>query len=157
MRRKERDVTSLESINAILTEARTCHLGMCLENIPYVVPLNFVYLDNRIHVHCALKGKKLDILKENPNVCVQVELDGGFIPSSVSDDACESDYGYKSLIANGVATVVEENNHKLAALEAIAQKYFGKPVSVNEKIARGTIVLEIVLDEIAVKQSGHWD
>lgn len=155
MRRKDRDITSPESIEAILTEARVCHLGMCLENIPYVVPLNFVHVGNRLYVHSALKGKKLDILKENPNVCVQIDLDGGFIPSSEPADACESGYCYTSLMANGVALFVEVNSHKLAALEAIAKKFFGKPVPVNEKTARGTVVLEIVLDNITVKKSGQ--
>ena len=155
MRRKDRDVTSPETIDAILTDAPVCHLGMCLENIPYVVPLNFVHVDNRLYVHSALKGKKLDILRDNPNVCVQVDLHGGFIPDP--DDACESGYRYKSLIANGVATFVEESSHKLIVLEALAKKYFRKSVPVNEKTARGTVVLEIVLDEVAVKQAGLWD
>lgn len=157
MRRKERDVTSPESINAILTEAKICHLGMCIDNMPYVVPVNFVYIDKKLYIHSSIKGKKIEILRKNPNCCVQVELDGGFIPSADPDDACESDYRYKSLIAKGLVTFIEENRNKLVFLEAIGRKYFGHSVVINEKKAGALVVLEIVLDDISVKQSGHWD
>ena len=41
-------------------------------NIPYIVPIQYACAGDRLYVF-TLPGKKLDIMRENPNVCVQID------------------------------------------------------------------------------------
>jgi nitroimidazol reductase NimA-like FMN-containing flavoprotein (pyridoxamine 5'-phosphate oxidase superfamily) len=45
----------------------------CAEgNVPYVVPVQYAYESDRLYAF-TLPGKKLDIMRGNPNVCVQID------------------------------------------------------------------------------------
>ncbi|PID57865.1 hypothetical protein CSB45_06515 [candidate division KSB3 bacterium] len=74
MRRKDKEICDIQQIEAIITASTVCRLGLCLHGRPYVVPLNFGYNDRTIYLHSAQKGKKLDILRQNPRVCVEFDL-----------------------------------------------------------------------------------
>lgn len=157
MRKKDREITSAAAIDKLLSKAPTCRLGMCVENAPYVVPMNFAHNEMTVYVHCAKKGKRYDMLRQNPNVCFEVDIDGGFLPSDMPDNACKSDYAYQSLIGFGKVRVVEDSEEKTKVLDAICQKYFGESMPMKAEAIRGTLVLSIKLEEVTMKQSGSWD
>ena len=72
MTKRERQVTDEKQILQILNTAKVLHLGLAVNNEPYVVPMNYGFcLENgklTVYMHSALKGKKLDMIRENPNV-----------------------------------------------------------------------------------------
>jgi len=79
MRRQNRQVTDLAEIKVILEEIKVARLGMFDGKQVYVVPLNHGFKmeeDGKIifYLHCAKVGRKVEILKKNPEVCI--ELDG---------------------------------------------------------------------------------
>lgn len=43
MRRKDREVTDVTRITAIMDQCDSCRLGLCEDNVPYIVPLCFGY------------------------------------------------------------------------------------------------------------------
>ncbi|WP_316819198.1 pyridoxamine 5'-phosphate oxidase family protein [Pedobacter nyackensis] len=47
-------------------------LGCHFEGETYVVPVNYIYRNNAIYAHTG-KGKKLDMMRNNPRVCFQVD------------------------------------------------------------------------------------
>ena len=47
-----------EKIDAVIREARVCHLGMTDGNTPYVVPLSFGYDGHYLYFHGKSAGKK---------------------------------------------------------------------------------------------------
>jgi nitroimidazol reductase NimA-like FMN-containing flavoprotein (pyridoxamine 5'-phosphate oxidase superfamily) len=52
------------------------HLG-CIDNDqPYVVPITYVYQDGFIY-GLSMEGHKIDSMRKNPNICIQVEHIGG--------------------------------------------------------------------------------
>ena len=60
-------------------EAWGC-LGLCTpEGAPYVVPVNYAYVEGKILFHCALEGQKLDCIRANPNVCFTVARQPGTV------------------------------------------------------------------------------
>ena len=63
MRRKEREITELSDIEAVIRKSLFCRLGLSDDNWPYVVPLCFGYEDRRVYVHGSLEGRKTDILQ----------------------------------------------------------------------------------------------
>jgi len=71
MRRQDKEIQNEPEIKAIIKKAGVCRLGMINGNKPYIVPLCFGYHDNVLYFHSSLKGKKIDILQKNPNVCFE--------------------------------------------------------------------------------------
>ena len=56
----------------ILAENRYAHLACCDGDEPYVVPITYVYADGFLYGFTH-EGKKIELLRKNPKMCVQVE------------------------------------------------------------------------------------
>jgi len=57
---------------AILREGTLGRLGCIAPGWPYVVPVNYFFDGKDIYIH-TLPGKKLDALRADPRVCLQVD------------------------------------------------------------------------------------
>ena len=79
MTKREQQVTDPRQIREILDKAKVLHLGLAVDNEPYVVPMNYGYTmeDGKLtlYLHSALRGKKLDMLRANPKVFFSIECD----------------------------------------------------------------------------------
>lgn len=93
MRRRDREVTDLTEIKAIVEKNMILHLGLFDEEFPYVIPLHYGYeyreeTDQFIfYTHGARQGHKIDLIHQNPNVCVQIE--GEVVPDYDYDVPCK--------------------------------------------------------------------
>ena len=65
MRRKDKEITDIKSIEKIIHKAKVCRLALSLDDTPYVVPVCFGYSAETIYFHSAKEGKKIDIIKKN--------------------------------------------------------------------------------------------
>ena len=99
MRRKDREVTDQKEIFDILNRCDTVRIAMQGEKYPYVVPVSFgaEMQDGKpvIYFHCARQGLKVDLLKENPAVCVESVI--GFGKCRFLTDSEEILHGLKVL------------------------------------------------------------
>ena len=86
------------------------------EGTPYSVPLSIAREDKHLYFHCALQGKKSDILRHNPAVCV-------VCVSGVKPAPMEFSTEYESAIATGRAVEVTGEEEKIHALRLICQRY----------------------------------
>ena len=110
-------IESREEMEAILRAIPLGYLGMAMGGEPYVVPLNYAYIDGKILFHCALEGKKLDYLAANPRVCFSVARQPeAEVLSHEQGDACHSDSD--SVICYGRARVVEDLEERQVVLNA---------------------------------------
>ena len=107
-------------IDAIIKEAEVCRLGMVDGDTPYIVPLCFGYKDNTLYFHSATEGKKLDILKNNSNVCVEFDVNQELTSTY---HPCKSTMKYRSVIGFGKASLVENPEEKQNALTVIFNHY----------------------------------
>jgi nitroimidazol reductase NimA-like FMN-containing flavoprotein (pyridoxamine 5'-phosphate oxidase superfamily) len=98
--------TSREEIESILREETLGYLGLSVDGMPYVVPLNYGYVEGKILFHCALTGKKLDYLKANPQVCFTVGRQSGKVVRHSQGALCHVEND--SVICYGVARLVED-------------------------------------------------
>ena len=57
MRMKDRICNDKHKIEQLLSTAETGFLGLSKNNEPYIVPLNFVWVDESIYFHGASVGK----------------------------------------------------------------------------------------------------
>jgi nitroimidazol reductase NimA-like FMN-containing flavoprotein (pyridoxamine 5'-phosphate oxidase superfamily) len=84
------------------------HLACCRGDRPYVVPVHYAYDDGMIFIYTT-EGKKFEIIKENPNVCLQVE-------------AVVDNQHWTSVIVDGVAVQIKHGAEHDRALELIAAR-----------------------------------
>ena len=154
MRRKDRQVTDTQEIKAIIDKADACRIAFAVNNIPYIVALNFGYewIDKLpvFYFHCAHEGKKLDMMQQNNLVCLQLDVDHEleYIEEKVY---CTMNYG--SIVAMGKLELVTDQKERIKGLDLLMQ-HSNRPVP-NEYPAsslKRTAVLRLTVTELAAKQ-----
>jgi len=94
----------------LLADEEVGHLGLSDEGQPYVVPLSYAYLEGRIVIHCATKGRKVTVLRRNAACCFAVNRH----PDKVryhAEKRCH--YRYQSVLAFGQARWIESAAERL--------------------------------------------
>ena len=152
MTKRELQITDENQIRAILDEAKVLHLGLCVDNEPYVVPMNYGYTmeEGRLtfYLHGALRGKKLDMIRANSRVFV--ELDCNRVPFE-GDKPCQYGLGYSSVMGRGTATVVDDVDEKMKALTVLMKTQTGKDFTFNEQLVSIVSVIRIDVAEFTAK------
>ena len=85
---------------------------------PYCLPLSLVRVENRLYFHCAREGRKIQLLRQNPRVCITFV--GADTPAFIPP-AMYTSY-FQSVIVTGTASEVLDPAEKAAALRALCQK-----------------------------------
>ena len=79
MTKRELQITDENQIRNILNKAKVLHLGLAVDNEPYVVPMNYGYTmeDGKLvlYLHSAVRGKKLDMIRANCKVFFELDCD----------------------------------------------------------------------------------
>jgi len=150
MRRSDREITAQEEIWEIVHSAEICHLGLCSDNWPYVVPLNLGVAGETLYFHCAAEGTKLDLLRANANACFQIE---GQVETVSNDKACGWSVRYESVIGFGQLSIVEDDEEKLKAIAALVGQYTDQAVEYPERVSANTIILRLDVQSITGKRS----
>ncbi|MBF0573370.1 MAG: pyridoxamine 5'-phosphate oxidase family protein [Desulfamplus sp.] len=151
MRRKEKEIKEQSEIEAIINSSLVCRLGLSDGNIPYIVPLCFGFKERSIYIHSALKGRKIDILKINPNVCFEFDSD---IEVKKTENPCNWGMKFKSVIGFGKAVFIEDIEEKKEALNIIMHQYSGNSFDFSDNVVNGVAVIRIDIEEITGKWSG---
>ncbi|WP_094228576.1 pyridoxamine 5'-phosphate oxidase family protein [Methanolobus psychrotolerans] len=153
MRRPEKRITNENMVHSILKEATVCRIGLCKDNVPYVVPMNFAYYDNALYLHAARAGKKLDIINVNPHVCFEMEYKTEVAPAPTS---CGWSMKYYSIIGWGNASLITDAGDKTRALDLLMEKYAGaKDLSYTDTILDKVAIIRIEITEMTGKFSGY--
>jgi nitroimidazol reductase NimA-like FMN-containing flavoprotein (pyridoxamine 5'-phosphate oxidase superfamily) len=158
MRRRQCEVTDPREIRRILSTATIGRLAtLGADGYPYVTPVNYVYHDDRIYFHCALKGEKLDNMARNDRVCFQVDiplayLDLGYNPAG---GACRLHQFYHCVIIRGRARVVPDGALKTRALDALVAAHEPErsvpPVRADSAAYKACAVVEIRPETVSAK------
>ena len=153
MTKRERQVTDPEQILAILDAGKVLHLGLAVNNEPYVVPMNYGYTMEAgkltVYMHSALRGKKLDMIRENPNVFF--EIDCGLQPFGEGDIPCQYGMVYSSIMGKGKATIVEDVEEKIAAMSVLMKTQTDKDFVFNDRLVSIVAVIRIDVAEYTAK------
>lgn len=122
MRRKDREVTDLDNIFQIIEKCPVIHIAMTDNGMPYVVALNFGYErqgnDLILYFHSAYEGRKIDILKKNPEVHFQMECSGRLIVGA-AEEPCTYGYSYDSVMGSGKIEFIEAEEEKTHGLNCL--------------------------------------
>ncbi len=146
MRRKERECSDPTFFTTMLTSSAVMTLAFQAEDFPYVIPVNFAFLNNALYVHSATEGRKLDCLKANPNV-------GFSIHELLGIDREKATTLYTCLYGEGRARVILDDEEKQTALAALAEKYQSRcPRPVPDAMLKKTAILRIDIVSLSGKR-----
>ena len=117
MRRKDR-LVSEERAREIMENAEYgIFMTADKEGQPYGVAVSHVVEGDKIYFHCAANaGRKLENIRENPKVCMS------FVSNTYIDPE-KFTHRYESVVAEGIATIIEDREEKYHALKLVAEKY----------------------------------
>jgi nitroimidazol reductase NimA-like FMN-containing flavoprotein (pyridoxamine 5'-phosphate oxidase superfamily) len=94
-----------DEIAEFLKSTHYGHLACCRDGEPYIVPIHFAFDDGDIFVYTT-EGKKFEIIKENPRVCLQAER--------VTDER-----HWQSVIVDGEAEQITDDAERQRARDLI--------------------------------------
>lgn len=143
MRRKDREIKDFDEMIKIMRKCDVCRIAINDDVFPYIVPLNFgmEVIDDKVNLyfHCALEGKKLDLLKKNNHVAFEMDCEHQFI---LYEDRMSCTMGYESVIGHGLVEEVEESD-KLRCLKILMAQYHAEDFEFDTSAMLVTKVLKL--------------
>jgi len=152
VRRRDKEITDQAQIKDILDRASVCRIALCDNNVPYIVPVNFGYAGDCLYIHCASEGRKVDILRRNPKVCFEVDIDHALVAGATP---CSYTFNYRSVIGFGIAVFVENAAKKRKGLDAIVKHYSGSHSSYSDDALAKVTILKIEIESMTGKESSY--
>jgi nitroimidazol reductase NimA-like FMN-containing flavoprotein (pyridoxamine 5'-phosphate oxidase superfamily) len=140
------------AIEAVLDAGLVAHLGFVIDGQPYVIPTLHARIDDQVYVHGSAASRALRALSGRTPVCLTVTLLDGIV---LARSVFEHSMNYRSVVVLGAATLVDEPDEKLAALEAFTEKLlpgrWAEARQPTRKELKATSVLRLPLDEASAK------
>jgi nitroimidazol reductase NimA-like FMN-containing flavoprotein (pyridoxamine 5'-phosphate oxidase superfamily) len=139
-------------IYQILDEAFVCHVGFTANQQTFVIPTGYARKGNRMLIHGSSASRMMRSLASEIEVCVTVTIIDGLV---LARSAFHHSMNYRSVVIFGKATIIEEENEKLKALEAFTEHIVPgrwqevRPPTANE--LKATLVLSLSLAEASAK------
>ena len=153
MTKRERQIFDPDQIKAILDTAKVLHLGLAVDNEPYVVPMNYGYImeDGKLtlYLHSAVLGKKLDMIRANPRVFIEMDCDR--IPFE-GEKPCQYGLAYASIMGRGTAAIVEDVEEKKMAMSVLMKTQTGKDFAFEDRLVSMVAVIRIDVSEYTAKK-----
>ena len=150
--KREIKITEPHQIARILDTAKVLHMGLAVDNEPYVLPMNYGYTLEEgklvLYLHSALQGRKLDMMRENPKVFFEMDCD--WIPFE-GEKPCQYGLGYSSIMGCGTAQIVEDVEEKMKAMTALMKTQTGKDFTFNDRLVSIVAVIRIDVREYTAK------
>ncbi|HTX43856.1 MAG TPA: pyridoxamine 5'-phosphate oxidase family protein [Methanocella sp.] len=142
-----------QEVDRLLRGGRICRMAFNDRPWPYIIPLDYVYVNGKMYFHFADYGKKMELFKKDPHVGVEVDRFNG--------DVTE----YESVTLMGTLAKVTDPGEKKTASRALLETMESRGGEKNvaarhgyEKLDPGTLssegsmVLRLdVADHVALK------
>ena len=151
MRRKDKEISDTDEMEAIIQRAQVCHLALFDKEFPYIVPLNFGYKNQCLYFHSAKEGKKIELLQKNNRVCFEFDID---LAIEMTDQACNWTTKYRSVIGYGKATILDEIEAKREAFNIIVEHYSGRTFDYFPEAIDSTLIIKVTIERMTGKKSG---
>jgi len=143
---------STEEISALLLSQPVGNLGTVTpEGFPYITPVHYVVIGDKIYIHGLCAGQKTDYIKANPKIGFEVFKMNGLIHDP--ELPCETNTDYQSIIILGTAKLINDDALKIKVLDEVVKKFTpqhtGKPYP--PAMLKATGVIEITPSETTGK------
>jgi nitroimidazol reductase NimA-like FMN-containing flavoprotein (pyridoxamine 5'-phosphate oxidase superfamily) len=105
---------SHKEMDELLRNQLLCRVTLNDRPYPYTLPMEYYFFGDTMYFHFTMTGKKMDLMRADPNVCVEVDWS--------NDDLSD----YRSVVMRGrlveVTDAAERNMMNLAMSTAIKDK-----------------------------------
>ena len=148
--RRNRQLLAETEVKTILSR---CSHGILAcqgdDGYPYAVPLNYVYVDDRIYFHAAASGHKIDAIQRQPKVSFAIVDEDRIVSAEYTSY-------FRSVIAFGRARITE-GDEKLQAFRALMEKYSSDQpeVAKQQELAKcdRAVIVAIDIEYLTGKQA----
>jgi nitroimidazol reductase NimA-like FMN-containing flavoprotein (pyridoxamine 5'-phosphate oxidase superfamily) len=151
-RNKARARYDRDSVHAILDAGQLAHVGFCVDGQPFVIPMLYARDGDALLLHGSIASRLVATLAAGIDACVSVtHLDGLVLARSHFHHSMN----YRSVVAFGRATLVDEPLAKVAALAHLVDALIPgraaetRPPDRNELAA--THVLRFAIEDASAK------
>jgi hypothetical protein len=152
LREANRAVYDRDAIYQILDEGFVCHVGFSSEGQPFVIPTMYARVGEHLYFHGSVASRMLRGLSAGLPVCITVTLTDGIV---LARSVFNHSMNYRSVVALGNATLIDDPVEKLRALQAFADKLlpgrWHDARQPNDKELKATSVLKLPLTEVSAK------
>ena len=152
VRESQRAVYDRELIYKILDEGFVCHVGFTADGQTFVIPTMYARVGEALYFHGSAASRMLRGVSTGLNVCITVTLADGLV---LARSVFNHSMNYRSAVALGNASIVDEAGEKLDALRAFTEKIlpgrWNDARQPNEKELKATSILRLPLTEISAK------
>ena len=145
--RRSKNLIDIDKTKELLKNGIDGVLGTISENgYPYTTPVNYIYYNNKIYFHSALKGHKIDNILKNEKVSFTVITKNDIIQESYTSD-------FQSIIIFGKAKLVDPTKELLLELiRKYSSSYMNKANDYIAKHQKATQLVEIRIEHMTGKQ-----
>ena len=143
-------INDKEPIEEMLRRKDWGLLAAAADGQPYVVPLNYAYVHDRIVFHCALEGRKLDAIAANPRVCFCVAHQDGTVQDHPGSNSCHVDNW--SVTVFGRALRVTDQARQIQLANAFNRVFNPAAKDLDSKRLASCAIVEIVIDELTARR-----
>jgi len=152
LREPQRAVYDRAAIYEILDEGFVCHVGFTTGGQTYVIPTMYARVGDFLYFHGSAASRMLRNLSDGIAVCITVTLADGLV---LARSIFNHSMNYRSVVALGTASLVDDSTEKLSALHSFTEKIlpgrWNDARQPNEKELRATSILKLRLIEISAK------
>ena len=152
MRRQDREISDLTQICGILKRSRVCFLSLCDGSTPYTVPMNFGFTEEAgcitLYLHSAKRGRKIELIRKNPNVCAAF---GTMLSFEDGETGCKATAQYESVVGFGTAEILSDRKACEKGLSCLLSQYESRAAHDFSALLDKTAVIRVALDRITGK------
>jgi len=149
MRRDEKQLNEKETINILKTNEYGILSTIGENDYPYGVPVNYVMLDNKIYIHCAKEGHKLENIRYSNKVSFTVINKYELVPNDFTAK-------YESVIVFGKAVFVNKEIKRKALrkfIDIFSPEFKDKGYKYVNNALDKTEIVEITVEDIKGKKN----
>ncbi|MCY1720637.1 pyridoxamine 5'-phosphate oxidase family protein [Prolixibacteraceae bacterium Z1-6] len=142
-----------KEIEDIIKACKTCFLAMSVDDIPYVLPMNFALDGDSIILHSAQEGRMWETIQKNPKVCINWTLGEDLAYQDVQV-GCSYRVKSKSVIVEGPVEFIEDFDEKYRCLEVIMKQYSDREFKFGTPAVKNVGIFKVSIDKLSAKHFG---
>lgn len=155
MTKREREITDPNKIDEIINDCLYLHLGLVDDGKPYIVPLNYGVTKDEadghyiIYLHGANKGRKLDVIRKNPDCCFTMERNVAPFEGRM---ACQYGMTYECIMGEGQIKIIDDIEEKINSMKILMKTQTGSDdFQFDDRMVSIVSVMRIDVTEISAK------
>jgi nitroimidazol reductase NimA-like FMN-containing flavoprotein (pyridoxamine 5'-phosphate oxidase superfamily) len=117
MRKAKREIRDEAELAELIRCTEYGVLSMVDGDAPYAVPVNLAWDGRYFYIHCATEGKKLDILRANPQAHISLTPEARLVAGDARHP-CACTMRYRSVLVAGRAEILPPGGDERARRKA---------------------------------------